>query len=64
MRTTIDLPQDLLDEAVSLSNMKTKTSVIISALEEYVRRKKVAGIKKYRGKIDLGIDLTVLRNRK
>jgi len=44
--------------------MKTKTSVIISALEEYVRRKKIAGIKKYRGKIDLGIDLTVLRNRK
>jgi len=64
MRTTIDLPQELLDEAVNLSNMKTKTSVIISALEEYVRRKKIEGIKKYRGKIDLGIDLTVLRDRK
>lgn len=64
MRTTVDLPQELLDEAVSLSNMKTKTSVIISALEEYVRRKKIAGIKKYRGKIDLGIDLAVLRDRK
>jgi hypothetical protein len=64
MRTTLDLPEALVNEALRLSHQKTKTAVIIAALEEYVRKAKISEIKKYKGKIDLDVDLDVLRDRK
>jgi Arc/MetJ family transcription regulator len=38
MRTTIDLPADLLDRALELSPARTKREVLTTALEEYVKR--------------------------
>ena len=64
MRTTLDLPAPLLAEAMKLSNQKTKTAVIISALEDFVRKTRISGLKKYKGKIDIDIDLNTLRKRK
>ena len=64
MRTTLDLPDPLLTEAMKLSNQKTKTAVIISALEDFVRKTRISGLKKYKGKVDIDIDLNTLRKRK
>jgi len=64
MRTTIDLPLPLIDEAMQLTQIKTKTAVIIKALEELVRKNKIKKLKKYRGTMDLDIDLSALRDRK
>jgi Arc/MetJ family transcription regulator len=36
MRTNIDIDQDLLDEAIQLSGLKTKKAVVEKALSEYV----------------------------
>lgn len=63
MRTTLDLPENLLKEAMKVTQTDTKTAVIVKALEELVRKSKISGIKKYRGKIDLDIDLNELRDR-
>ena len=63
MRTTLDLPEDLLEEAMKLTHAKTKTAVIVKALEELIRKSKVAELKKYRGKIELDIDLDEIRDR-
>jgi len=63
MRTTLDLPENLLNEAMRVTHTDTKTAVIVKALEELVRKSKISGIKKYRGKIDLDIDLNELRDR-
>lgn len=63
MRTTLDLPENLLNEAMKLTHTKTKTTVIVKALEELVRKTKIAELKKYKGKIDLDIDLDVIRDR-
>lgn len=63
MRTTLDLPENLLDEAMKVTQTKTKTAVIVKALEELVRKSKISDIKKYRGKIDLDVDLDELRDR-
>ena len=63
MRTTLDLPQDLLEEAMELTRIQTKTKVIITALEELVRKARIAEIKKYKGKVDMDIDLDTLRGR-
>jgi len=63
MRTTLDLPRDLLSEAMELTHTGTKTGVIVLALEELVRKSKISSLKNYKGKIDLNIDLGELRDR-
>lgn len=63
MRTTIDLPEELVIEAMKLSRKRTKTGVIIAALEEYVRKNKIQALKKYRGQVSLDMDMTSLRKR-
>lgn len=64
MRTTLDLPSPLINEALKVSHQKTKTAVIITALEDFLRKNRLQGLKRFRGKVDLDIDLDVLRGRK
>ena len=63
MRTTLDLPEDLLKQAMKTTNIKTKTKVIIIALEQLIKKSKISKIKKYKGKIDLNISLDEIRGR-
>ena len=63
MRTTLELPNDLLEEAMKATHLETKTKVIIMALEELIRKTKIAGLKEFKGKRDLGIDLPTIRGR-
>ena len=63
MRTTLDLPLDLLNEAMKTTQTKTKTKVIIIALEELIRKSKIAGLKEFKGKVDFDIDLSAIRGR-
>ena len=64
MRTTLDLPKPLIDEAMKVSAHRTKTAVIIAALEDLVRKHRLRGLKRYKGKVDLDVDLAALRGRK
>lgn len=63
MRTTLDLPEDLLKENLRVAKAPTKTKVIITALEELIRKSKIAELKTFKGKIDLDLDLNTLRGR-
>ncbi len=63
MRTTLDLPEKLLDEAMNITRTGTKTGVIIFALRELIRKTKISALKKYKGKIDLAMDLDEIRDR-
>jgi Arc/MetJ family transcription regulator len=63
MRTTLDLPEDLLNEAMKATHLETKTKVIITALEELIRKTKISELKKFKGKVDLDIDLNAIRGR-
>ena len=63
MRTTLDLPENLLSAAMKATHIKTKTKVIITALEELIRKNQISNLKKYKGKIDLDIDMNQLRRR-
>ena len=64
MRTTLDLPEDLLLAAMKAAGLTTKTAVIVEALKDLIRKKTISGIKMYKGKIDLSIDLDEIRSRK
>ena len=64
MRTTLDLPEPLMAEAMKVSHQRTKTAVIVTALEDYVRKSRLQGIRGFRGRVNLDVDLDVLRKRK
>ncbi len=63
MRTTLDLPENLLIEAMKVTHTNTKTGVIVRALEELIRKSKISDLKKYKGKIDIDINLDEIRDR-
>jgi len=51
MKTTLNIPEDLIKKAMSLSKHKTKTETIVVALQEYVRQKKIEKILEHQGKM-------------
>ena len=63
MRTTIDLPENLVSEAMTITHTKTKTEVIKLALQNLIQKENIKDLKNYFGKIDLDIDLDIMRNR-
>ena len=65
MKTTLDLPSNLLEAAMRASGCDTKTGTIVLALEQLVRREKLARLRALRGTMpDLAIDIDTLRGRK
>jgi len=63
MRTTLDLPEDLVEEARRLLGFKSKTDTVVVSLRELIRRRRIEEIKDLAGKIDLKIDLPESRRR-
>lgn len=63
MRTTLDLPEELINEALKATRINTKTKLIITALEDLIRKSKISELKEFKGKIDLNIDLNTIRGR-
>ncbi len=63
MRTTLDLPEELIKAAMKATNIKVKTKVITIALEDLVRKNKIAKIKDFKGKLDFNLNLDQLRSR-
>lgn len=61
MRTTMDLPKDLLEEAKKICGAKTKTGTVILSLQKLIEAKKIERLRSLRGKLDLDIDLKRLR---
>lgn len=63
MRTTLDLPGALLDEAQRLLGFKSKTDTVVLSLTELVRRRRIDELKSLMGRVDLRIDLERSRRR-
>ena len=63
MRTTLDLPEGLVDEARALLGFTSKTETIIHALREVVRRKRVEELKGMFGTVSIDLDIAESRRR-
>lgn len=63
MRTTLDLPDKLVEHAMKACHQKTKTAVIIAALEDLVRKTRLQELRKFKGQVDLNLNFDVLRKR-
>ncbi len=49
MKTTIDIPESDLSDAIRLTGAKTKRDAIVTAVQDFNRRKKMAELVKYFG---------------
>jgi putative antitoxin of VapBC-like toxin-antitoxin system len=63
MRTTLDLPEELVEEARAALGYKSKTDTIIFALKEIVRHERIDELKDLIGKIEFTFDPTELRDK-
>jgi Arc/MetJ family transcription regulator len=49
MRTTVDIPDAILQEAMGFTKARTRRQAIITALEDFNRRKRMADLMKHAG---------------
>jgi Arc/MetJ family transcription regulator len=49
MKTTIDIPEDELRDAMRFTKAKTKREAVVKVLEEFNRRRRMADLVKYAG---------------
>ena len=56
MRATLNIPDDLLSEVQKISKEKSKTRAIVTAMESYVRDRKMAELLALRGKMTINYD--------
>ena len=64
VKKTMNIPKELLEEAVRVTGATTQTMAIVMGLQELVRKKKLLALLKLRGKIQLSQkDLKTMRSR-
>ncbi|SHH48184.1 antitoxin of type II TA system, VapB [Thermosipho atlanticus DSM 15807] len=64
MRTNIVIDDALIEEAMKLSNLKTKKEVVNLALKEFVQTRKRKNLKDLKGKIEFADDYDYKKMRK
>ena len=64
MKTTVEIDDDLIREAMKALRVKTKREAIETGLREVVRRKNLAALRNELGTFDLDLDLDELEKRR
>ncbi len=64
MRTTFDLPPDLLEEARRAANVRTKREAVIAGLQELIRMSRHKQLRQMAGRVKLDIDIARSRRRR
>ena len=63
MRTTVDIPEELMDKALRVSRARTKTMVIVMGLQELLHRHQLEQLRALRGRIELTTNVRASRRR-
>jgi Arc/MetJ family transcription regulator len=64
MRTTLDIDETLLAEAMKWTGRTTKTATIHEALQQVIQSRKRARLVEFAGKLQLDVDLDRTRKRR
>jgi Arc/MetJ family transcription regulator len=64
MRTTLILPDGLVDAARVAAGLSSKTETVVYALREVIRRKQLEELKGMFGKVNVRLDLDKVRGRR
>ena len=49
MKTTVDIPEEVLTESMRWTGAKTKREAVVSAMQEYNRKRRMAALVRYSG---------------
>lgn len=49
MKTTVNIPDDVLEDAMRFTRARTKREAIVAAMEDYNRRRRMAELTRYSG---------------
>ena len=60
-RTTVNIDEELMEEALTVSEVSTKKGVIEEALREFVRARRIESLRRRLGNFDLGLTYEELR---
>ena len=63
MRTTLDIPESLIEEARRILGFKSKTDTVVLSLRELIRRRRIEELKELMGSVHLDIDIPASRRR-
>lgn len=63
MRTTLDLPVDLIEHARSALGFKSKTDTVVYALREVIRRGRIDELKAMMGRVVFDFDPAEIRRK-
>jgi hypothetical protein len=63
MRTTLDIPETLVEEARTSLGYISKTDTVVFALREVVRRSRLDDLKSLMGRVEFDFDPTALRRQ-
>ena len=63
MRTTLDIPRELIEEARQSLGVKSKTDTVVLSLRELIRRRRLEELKSLLGSVRLDVDIAVSRRR-
>jgi Arc/MetJ family transcription regulator len=61
MKTTVDIPEEALDEAQRLSGLKGKKAVIMAALDEFIRAHKRQQLIDMLGTVEMALTYDEIR---
>jgi Arc/MetJ family transcription regulator len=64
MRTTLDLPEGILEKARQAARLRTKRETVIAGLEELIRKSRRDELRSLAGRIQLDIDVPRSRDRR
>lgn len=62
MRTTVTLDSKWVQTAQQVSGAKTKAKAVLAAIQDYVRRSRIAKIKELKGKMKFSLSADEIRH--
>ena len=57
MRTTLDIPDDLMERARQAASLPSKRDTVLAGLEELIRKAERDELRALAGKVDVRVDL-------
>lgn len=64
MKTSVDIPESDLADAMRFTRAKTKREAIVAAIQDFNRRKRMAELVKYAGTCDALISVEQLQSQR
>jgi len=63
MRATVTIEKEKLDKLLRESKSKSKASAVRTAIDEYLKAKRIEKIKSMKGKLEFDMDAEEIRHR-